>query len=78
METTYQVTEESRCGNDPFVDPHRRLLAAVIRRAVQDAARSNGYSAEAQQWLRSRECRHYLELLGIDHSFFEKMVKRED
>jgi hypothetical protein len=34
-------------------DPHRRLAAAIVLRAVRDARSSNGYAAEARRWLLS-------------------------
>jgi hypothetical protein len=52
------------------VAAHAALVAAVLRRAVQDAKSGNGRSVEAAAWLASDDCAALVELLGVDAGVF--------
>jgi hypothetical protein len=47
------------------IHPERRLVAAILKRAVKDARDGNGHSAEARRWLRSERAGVFLDALGI-------------
>jgi len=52
---------------DPETWGHRRLAAAIVARAAQDARSGNGHSAGARLWLSSSDwCAFLLDSLGQD------------
>lgn len=72
------ITVDWTGDDNPHEQRERGLLAAVVLRAIDDAATSNDVvtTLDAMDFLLTRRCHPYLELIGIDPDEFKEALRR--